>query len=289
MTRISRRRFLRGALGVGAAGVATAGYAVGIEPVWEKVRHLKLPLRGLSDTWRGWRVVQVSDLHAGPRVSPAYLRRTLASLAGLKPDLVLVTGDWVTMHDRVPVDRLDDAMRALVAATVEQGVPVVGCLGNHDYGHAWTDRALANELAERLCDWGVMLLRNDVTEIDGLYVAGVDDLWSPDFSPAAVAARLPEDRDALVLCHNPDGIDTPAFGEGRWAGVMVSGHTHGGQCRFPLVGRPILPMRNHRYAAGWVDVSPMRKLYVNVGLGHSHRVRFGVRPEVTVFELVAAS
>ncbi|MEM1026564.1 MAG: metallophosphoesterase [Planctomycetota bacterium] len=282
---MSRRFFLRSAAGIGLGLSGTAGYAVGIEPTWEGVVKRPLPLRGLPDAWMGKRIAQVSDLHAGPRVSGSFLRRVFSELPELQPDLVVVTGDWVTMHDRLPDQPLADALTALTAATIDRGVPVLACLGNHDFGSAWTNTRLADQLATHLTDRGIDLLRNHSMTIDGLTFAGVDDLWSPAFVPEEVVDSLPSDRDAIVLCHNPDGMDTQAFVEGRWSGVMLSGHTHGGQCRLPLLGRPLLPIRNARYAAGWVDVSNTRKLYVNVGLGHSHRVRFGVRPEVTVFTL----
>ncbi|MEM1099473.1 MAG: metallophosphoesterase [Planctomycetota bacterium] len=295
MALMTRRRFLWSsvALGVGAAGAA--GYAVGIEPCWERVERRTLKLRGLPSAWSGRRLVQLSDLHAGPRVSGAYLRDAIGKLPALGPDVVAVTGDWVTMHDALPDAALDDMLAALSAATIERGVPVVACLGNHDYGSTWRDQALADALTDRLASAGVQVLRNQAVAIDGLVFAGVGDLWSDEFratraiDAAKALEAYEEGRDLVVLCHNPDSLRQPDFDEGRWSGVVLGGHTHGGQCKFPLLGRPMLPVRHREYAAGWFDLSSTRKLYVNVGLGHSHRVRFGVRPEVTVFELAGAS
>jgi predicted MPP superfamily phosphohydrolase len=101
-----------------------------------------------------------------------------------------------------------------------------------------------------------------------------------------VLPTLARDRAAIVLSHNPDTVDLPVWGD--YAGWILSGHTHGGQCRPPFLPPPILPVRNARYTAGVFDLSGNRRLYINRGIGHLLRVRFNVRPEVTVHELVPA-
>lgn len=89
-----------------------------------------------------------------------------------------------------------------------------------------------------------------------------------------------------MLAHNPDIVDLPQWTTFR--GWVLSGHTHGGQCRLPLLGAPVVPVRNRRYTAGHVQIAQGRDLYVNSGLGYKRRLRFGVRPEVTVFTLTTA-
>jgi len=69
---------------------------------------------------------------------------------------------------------------------------------------------------------------------------------------------------------------------------VLSGHTHGGQCKPPFLPAPLLPVRNRRYTAGEFAVSGNRRLYISRGVGHLLKVRFNVRPEVTVFALARA-
>jgi len=87
----------------------------------------------------------------------------------------------------------------------------------------------------------------------------------------------------VALCHNPDVCDMDVW-QG-YAGWILSGHTHGGQCKPPFLPPPMLPVKNKRYAAGLVPLAGGRTLYVNRALGHLWQVRLNVRPEITLFEL----
>ena len=114
----------------------------------------------------------------------------------------------------------------------------------------------------------------------------MDDVWATRMDPARALATADSDRATLVLSHNPDSADLPGWG--GYAGWILSGHTHGGQCKPPFLPPPILPVRNARYTAGAFDLAGNRSLYISRGVGHLTQVRFNVRPEVTVFELQAA-
>ena len=116
--------------------------------------------------------------------------------------------------------------------------------------------------------------------------AGIDDFWGVNFEPRRALARLDRDRPGVVLCHNPDVADLPLWDGCR--GWMLSGHTHGGQCKPPFLPPPFLPVKNPRYVAGAYDLGPGRRLYINRGVGHLRRARFNARPEVTVHTLVPA-
>lgn len=109
------------------------------------------------------------------------------------------------------------------------------------------------------------VLRNDVTEIDGLQVAGLGDYWSPDFRHAGTTLeRLDRPKATIVLCHNPDAVDEPIWGDLQ--GWVLAGHTHGGQCKPPFLPPPLLPVRNRHYTAGTFAVGGGRTLYINRGL-----------------------
>jgi predicted MPP superfamily phosphohydrolase len=119
---------------------------------------------------------------------------------------------------------------------------------------------------------------------DGLFVAGIEDLWSRRARPATALARWTKGTPGLVLNHNPDALDDQANWLG-YDGWVLSGHTHGGQCRSPFITPPILPVRNKRYTSGAIAVGDGRHVYISRGVGFNVQVRFAVRPEITLFTL----
>ena len=280
----SRRRFLQ-TLGGGGAGLA-AGiglYAWRIEPHWLEFVHRDLPIADLPDDLVDRTLVQLSDLHVGPRVDADYLTRSLGRVNALGPDLVVITGDFMSCYDR---EQIDEAIR--VVSHLDR--PPLGCfaiLGNHDYGEGYRRVAVADELCDRLARLGVEPLRNAATDVRGLRMIGLDDLWGPHFHPWRVERHLAAPGPSLVLCHNPDAADLPVWAGYR--GWILSGHTHGGQCKAPFLPPPLLPVRNKRYTAGEFDLGDGRRMYINRALGYLQRVRFNVRPEVTVFRLRRAT
>jgi predicted MPP superfamily phosphohydrolase len=181
--------------------------------------------------------------------------------------------------------RVDEVARVLEHLKA----PPLGCfavLGNHDYGEGWSSSEIADRLAARLAGVGVQLLRNASRDVAGLRLMGIDDKWGPNFRPDIALRGLSTDEPALVLCHNPDVADWPTWAGYR--GWMLSGHTHGGQCKPPFLPPPLLPVANRRYTSGAFDLEDGRSMYINRGLGHLYRVRFNVRPEITLFELIRA-
>ncbi len=138
-------------------------------------------------------------------------------------------------------------------------------------------------LADRLTDCGIDVLRNNHRTIDGLTILGVEDLWAPSYDARATMEQRPHDAPTIAMCHNPDGVDGAEWTD--FKGWVLSGHTHGGQCRPPFLPAPIVPCVNKRYQAGVYDVGADRTLYINRGLGHALQLRFNVRPEITCFTL----
>jgi len=276
--RWSRRKFLRRALGGGAVA-ATLGYAWGIEPHWVEVVRRPLAIDGLPEALVGKRLVQLSDLHIGPIVDPQFMRRSLESVGELAPDLIVVTGDLMTCNRDEQVDSTLEALRALPAAPLGRIV----ALGNHDYGGVWQCDQAADRLSFGLERRDFQVLRNEIADVEGLQVVGIDDFYSKHYHPSRAFDLIDDSRPVLTLCHNPDAVDHPAWSELR--GWVLAGHTHGGQCKAPFLRPPILPVRNRRYVAGEYELAPGRRMYVNRGLGYLHRVRFNCRPEITVFTL----
>lgn len=280
---LTRRAWLRRAAAGGVTLALGCGlYAWRIEPHWVDVTHRKMRFAGLPPSLVGKRLVQVSDLHIGPIVDNAYLRSALRRLEDLEPDYVAITGDLMTSRRRESIDLVIDTLRDSPVVDL----PTFAALGNHDYSANFRRKEVADELDDKLRGIGVSVLRNESTEIDGLQIAGCDDLWARRTDLYGALAKVDLSRPAVCLAHNPDIADLPEWS--TFGGWVLSGHTHGGQCRFPIIGAPVMPIRNKEYARGRVKLSGGRNLYVNRGLGYTRRVRFGVRPEITVFTLATA-
>ena len=279
--RFTRRRFLTTAGGLIAGGMGLGLYAWRVEPHWISIAQRDLAIAHLPAAWVGKRLIQISDLHVGPIVDAEYMAAAINLVSALRPDMTVLTGDFMTCHGGEQVDAVARVLQRLAPAPL-------GCfaiLGNHDYALRWSRADVADNLVRRLADLGIPTLRNECRIVAGLQLVGLDDLWGPNFRPAAVLPRVNWKGATLTLCHNPDAVDLPAFSACR--GWVLSGHTHGGQCKPPFLPSPVVPVKNKRYTSGEFELGGGRRLYINPGLGYSRRVRFNMRPEITVFRLLA--
>ena len=275
---ITRGQFLAGSLALIGAGLASGFYAWRVEPHWLEIVTRPMAIDRLPPALDGARLLHLTDIHVGPRVSDSFVVEVFRRLAALEPDIVVVTGDFTSYHAEV----LERARR--VYAEMPRGrLATLGVLGNHDYGPGWSDRRAADSLQGVLAGLGLTVLRNEVAEVAGLQIVGMDDLWAEAFQPRAALAAVENRRPVLALCHNPDCVDLPGWG--GYTGWVLAGHTHGGQCKPPFLPPPVLPVENRRYTSGEFAVGGGRRLYISRGVGHLQQVRFNVRPEATVFEL----
>ncbi|MBN1976005.1 MAG: metallophosphoesterase [Anaerolineae bacterium] len=276
MRKVTRRRFLKLALaGVVEAGALTCGgwgYATAVEPNWLALERVDVPLHGLPTALEGFTIVQLSDLHRGPEVAQEDIERAVGLALRQEADLAVLTGDFVSRS----ADNAASCAEAL-APLVDTG-EVLACLGNHDH---WTH---ADTVAGALAGVGIAVLRNAACEVaDGLWVAGVDDVWERHADLGEALAGVPSGAAVVLLAHEPDYADVVAS-DGR-VGLQISGHSHGGQVRWPFFGPPVLPYLATKYYAGRYRVGDMW-LYVNRGVGLiSPAVRFNCRPEVTLLTL----
>lgn len=269
--------------------LATTTLAVGaglygwrLEPHWVEFTQRKMPLANLPKKLIGRRIVQLSDLHIGP-VDNDYLRQVFRRVTELDPDYLVLTGDFMTANGTEQLELTIDTLKELPLVTT----PTIATLGNHDYTLRFNHLETANQLTEGMRKSGIHVLRNESLDIDGLQFAGCDDLWSGQASLVRTFDNFDDSRAGIALAHNPDLADLSGWGPFR--GWILSGHTHGGQCRFPLIGSPVLPINNRAYCSGHVSLGHQRDIYINRGIGYKRRLRFGVRPEVTLFELEAIS
>lgn len=235
-----------------------------------------LPLPGLGGE-AAFRVLVISDIHAGPFVSPQVLGRTFDRLMGTEPDLILLPGDFAT----VCVEEVEEAVPALASLRAPLGV--YGVLGNHDYYTGDVAR-----LSDLLLDAGIELLQNDSVTIERgsgrFLLAGVDDLLGgvPRFD-LALAARQ-DGVPTVVMSHNPDVFPEAIEHE---VSLVLAGHTHGGQIRIP--GLPVLVrMSRYRLDEGRFQVGGS-ELLVTRGLGVTGLpLRFACPPEALLLNLVPA-
>lgn len=280
--RWTRREFLHAtAWTIVGGGTATGCYTGFVEPHWEKIARRHLAIRALPDALVGLRLVHVSDLHVGTTVSSDFLIAALRRAAGLRPDIVVMTGDFIT-HREGNGDAQYAELARVLSAFPRGRIATVAVLGNHDYGPGWSTLSVAARVEREAERAGIQVLRNQVVDVGGLDIVGVDDLWA-NRSNAFAAFRGRTQNAAIALCHNPDAVD--GIDWRAYQGWILAGHTHGGQCKPPFLPPPLLPVENRRYTAGEIDAGGGRRLYINRGLGYLIKVRFNMRPEITLFTL----
>jgi uncharacterized protein len=257
---VTRRTFLAAA----ASSIGLAAYS-GIHGRHEfEITHRTIPIRNLPDAFQGFRIVQMSDIHLEEYTEAFFLERMVAETNALAPDLVLITGDFVSRGPRaLPVAWRAAGLGAEILSTLN-APQRFGVLGNHDVNVG------AEHVITPLEAHGTPILVDSFTPIergsDVLWLCGSDDAGTrtPDLNFAIPAApRAP----VLLMCHEPDYIDTiidhPRF---PLVDLMLSGHSHGGQICLPFIGPLVLPPMGQKYIEGLFHFGHMQ-LYVNRGIG----------------------
>lgn len=276
---MNRKEFLKRIIQLSVIGAFPSLYSWQIEPFWLEFVHQDMKVKNLPQELEGKTLMQISDLHVGNRFDWNFLIESFQKAKKFQPDFVVYTGDFVNHGNASELESLEKVMRNAVLGKLG----TVGILGNHDYGKNWKENEVAQKICEIAENNGVQMLRNAEKEIDGLNFIGFDDLWSDQFDPLEIMKKYNENKANVVLCHNPDICDLDVWN--GYQGWILSGHTHGGQCRIPGVITPILPVKNKKYISGKYDLEENRILYINRAIGHSFQLRFMVRPEITVFKL----
>lgn len=283
---VTRRHVLRALGGGGLAALAAGGAGAAQAYRFGVTRHV----RALPGLRAPLRVAFLTDLHYGLYIGAGSVAAWVDATNDLRPDVVLLGGDQLDARMDAPPEPL---LRELGRLRAPLGV--LGVWGNHDYGSFgryggrqygaprpdWA--AKRAELEAAFARAGVTVLRDAGRALrDDAWVGGTDDLWfgTPDVTGALAGAG---GRATLLVTHNPDLLpDLP-----RPAGLVLCGHTHGGQVRFPLLGAPVVPSRyGQRYAMGWVQGAHGTPAYVSRGLGLSGLpLRNLCEPELTLLHL----
>ena len=279
---MTRRQFLNLSLRLSASAVLMAGsggaYSALIEPHWLSIERVEVRLPRLPIDLDGLTIAQLSDLHRSQYVEVEQVEAAVDAANQLQPDLIVLTGDYVT-HS---ASYMPDCTQALGALQARLGV--VAILGNHDY---WTDSEfIVHELEAQ----SIPVLRNDAIPIElnraRVWLAGVDDVWSGRADLARAVRRVPEHEATILLAHEPDYADVAAQYP---IDLQLSGHSHGGQVRLPLIGALVTSsIYGKRYEMGCY-VQNGTTMYVSRGVGMegkgAPRMRFLCPPEIELFVL----
>lgn len=273
----SRRRILQKLTAFAAFGTTTGAMASGNKGAL--VEHVEIAVPGLPPAMDGFRIAQLSDLHLEPFTTVEDILQSVQACNSLKPDMVALTGDFVTHNTRAA------PVVAELLAQLKAPYGVYASLGNHDFWSGATDVVRAFNKHK------IPVLRNETyrvhTDHGTLWLGGIDSVYVNKPDVRKTLQDWKQTQPLVLMMHEPDAADVIAS-----AGVkalQLSGHTHGGQ--FVFRGKTPMYLRRARhgkkYLAGLYQVGDLQ-LYVNRGIGCvGLPMRIGCPPEVT--ELILRS
>ena len=272
----TRRDFLRGLVAAPLVAVsATAAYARLIEPYNYLISETDIFIRDLPQAFENFRLTQLTDIHHSRILGINEIRRVVALAQQTRPDMFVLTGDYSTSYRRY----IEPCAEALAPLSAPEGVWAV--LGNHDH---YTDPELTTRALQRQ---HIAVLNNAHTTLrrgaESLQLSGIDDWTWNGTDWVRAFAGLKTNTPTILLSHQPTVLD---FEQTKNVSLILSGHTHGGQLNFPLVGAPArLFTKDLRYARGLFRRGETQ-LYVSTGTGViGLPLRLGVRPEIAVLRL----
>jgi predicted MPP superfamily phosphohydrolase len=282
-----RRQFLeRSASAVVAAPFVAGAYGLFYGRLNLEITRQRIRLARLPNAFAGFRIAQLSDIHIGPFMTEEQIRKYVRIVNDLKPDLIALTGDFVTWDA--------STQRAVVNALASLHAPfgIFGCLGNHE---AWSHTEAS--ITRMFQQVGIRILRRENVEVsthgESFNLIGVDFETSRHMGPGnekfvlryleGVESLMAPGMVNILMSHNPDTFDRAAE---MGIDLSLAGHTHGGQVALEFVSPEIAPSRLATpYVAGWFQ-KPGGQLYVNRGIGTiGPPIRIGAPPEITVYEL----
>jgi uncharacterized protein len=252
-------------------------YARKIEPIWFEVTQIDVTIPKLDRSFNGYRIVQISDLHAGDGIDRSHLEKVVETVNSQNPDLVVITGDHISRLPKQHLELLD------TLAKLHPRDLTISILGNHDVHND------PEPVRKAIKQAGITLLENNIYTLKRdtatLHIAGAGDIYFEQDKLDRILAQLPATGAAIMLAHEPDFADETAA-TGRF-GLQLSGHSHGGQLRIPFY-KGYTPLLARKYPLGRYQVGNMIQ-YTNRGIGTiKFQARFNCRPEISVFNLVAS-
>lgn len=278
--RFTRRHFL---VGTGATAAGLALYSGEVARHELDIVRRTIAIRNLPTPFHGYTIAQVSDIHLDEYTEPFFLERVVHHTNALRPDLVLLTGDFVTRGAFSLFEGRSAAYRCAEILSTLTAPLRYAVLGNHDVTLS------APLVIEALTTHGTPVLVNQHLPIDlngeRLWLAGAAD---PATSHPDLDLTLPANPKApvILMAHEPDYADNVIrHPRGPLVDLMLSGHSHGGQIRLPFVGALVLPPMGEKYVEGYFRLNQMQ-LYVNRGIGTvGLPFRLNCPPEITLLTL----
>ncbi len=261
--------------------MAVGGTALGVsyalmEARWLGVSRVTLSVPNLPGVFKGRTIAFLADMHHGPWVPIEYIRHAVEMANALNADLIVLGGDYP--HRGLAY--VEPCIRELARLRAPLGVYAI--LGNHDHYDGvqpHVSRALRQAGIPELTNRG-RWIRADGAR---LWLCGVGDYWE-DYQdlPAALDGTTRDDA-VILLSHNPDYVEEV---RDTRVGLVLAGHTHGGQVHLPIIGAPVVPsLYGQKYTQGLVQ-GPVAPVYVTRGIGTIvPPVRLGCRPEIVLITL----
>jgi len=254
-----------------------------IEPGRLVVKHETIQIDNWPPELDGLRIAILSDIHADNWfVTEKKLRSIVAETNNLQPELIVILGDYMSSNGHV-TRRVEPEVFAAILKDFRAPYGVYSVLGNHDW---WYSGAKVRQGLEQN---GIKVLENQSLQIEvrgtSLWLVGLSDLWTRPQRIADTVAQVPEGQPAIALAHNPDIF--PRVPER--VPLLLAGHTHGGQVRFPIIGSVVEASEyGERYVRGHM-FEDNHHLFVTTGIGTSIvPVRFGVPPEIVLLTIKRA-
>jgi len=241
-----------------------------------QIENIEVDIPGLNARFDGYRIVNISDIHLGQWLTPKHLEGVVELVNQQEPDMIAITGDFVSYIFDEVADDLESSLKQLKPKELS-----VATLGNHDH---WLGAQKLRVILKR-CD--IIDLSNDVYTLnrDGalLHIAGVDSVMLKKNRLDVVMDKLPDEGPAILLAHEPDFADVSST-TGRFS-LQISGHSHGGQFVIPGLGTIIRGPHFIKYPLGKYQVNDMIQ-YTSRGLGTNvFWFRINCEPEITIFTL----
>jgi predicted MPP superfamily phosphohydrolase len=281
-------------LGVGAGLYSSLVYGFGNKYRY-RVRRVKLAFDNLPASFRGLKIVQLSDIHSGSLTNPGAVRRGVDMVLAEKPDIILFTGDLVNNI------ALEVGEYQAIFGCLDAPMGVYSTLGNHDYGdYSWWENAEAKRAnldhlmrIQKEMGWRLLMNEHVVLERGGEQIAllGIEN-WSakarfPKYGKLdeayAGAEKYPF---KILMSHDPSHWDAQVRKEYPDIDLTLSGHTHGMQFGLELPGFKWSPVQYIYKEWAGLYAEGKQKLYVNRGFGFiGYPGRVGIMPEITVIEL----